>query len=169
MATVRMRRDVWKLATWDPILFWYAKAVTAMKARPLTDPTSWRYQAAIHEYNRSHDPFAAPGDSLPPAAERQKYWNQCQHNSWFFLSWHRMYLACFERIVADTIVALGGPPGWALPYWNYSDDSNSDARRLPRAFREATLSDGTPNDLLVAARNPGCNTGQVIANDVHVA
>lgn len=52
MAAARMRRDVWKLDEWDPILLWYAKAVAGIRGRPLNAPTSWRYQAAIHAYER---------------------------------------------------------------------------------------------------------------------
>ena len=75
---------------WHPDLLWYARAITEMKKRPIADPTSWRYQAAIHDYVRQFDPLAAPSDVLPSTAERQKFWGQCQHFSWFFLSWHRM-------------------------------------------------------------------------------
>ena len=46
------RRDVWKLGSeadpWDPIIRWYARAITALKGRAQKDPTSWRYFAAIH-------------------------------------------------------------------------------------------------------------------------
>lgn len=165
---VRTRRDVWKLAEWDPILLWYARAIAAMQARALDDPTSWRYQAAIHAYVRQRDPFAKPTDTLPSAADQDRFWSQCQHNSWYFLPWHRMYLSCFERIVAATVAGLGGPADWALPYWNYSDASNSNARRLPPAFRAAQTPDGTPNPLRVNARDPLANAGQVIADDFDV-
>src|SRR5437762_3832111 len=99
MAKVRTRKDVWKLNEWDPILLWYAKAIADMQTRLLKDPTSWRYQAAIHEYKRDKDPNAVPGDVLPSAAEQKRFWQQCQHGSWFFLPWHRMYLSCFEQII----------------------------------------------------------------------
>lgn len=165
---VRMRPDVWKLAAWDPILLWYARAITVMQGRALADPTSWRYQAAIHDYVRQADPYAQPTDTLPPAADQQRFWRQCQHNSWFFLPWHRIYLHCFEQIVAAAVAALGGPADWTLPYWNYSDPSTTDARRLPPAFRAATLPDGASNPLRVASRNPGCNTGAIVADDFDV-
>jgi tyrosinase len=165
---VRTRRDVWKLAEWDPILLWYARAVAEMQTRALDDPTGWRYQAAIHDYVRQLDPFATNTDTLPSSADRQRFWRQCQHNSWFFLPWHRMYLSCFEQIVAATVAGLGGPADWALPYWNYSDETNPDVRRLPPAFRAPTTPDGAPNALRVEARNPGCNEGDVIAGDLDV-
>ena len=50
-----------------------------------------------------------PSDVLPSTAERQRFWGQCQHFSWFFLSWHRMYLFYFEQIVSATIEQLNGP------------------------------------------------------------
>lgn len=168
MAEVRIRKDVWKLDEWDPILLWYAKAVAAMRLRPINDPTSWRYQAAIHEYRRNRDPYASPTDTLPSAADQERFWQQCQHGSWFFLPWHRMYLSVFEQIVAATVSQLGGPADWALPYWNYSDASNPNVRRLPPAFRANKLPDGTVNALRVDARRPGANDGNVIANDNQV-
>lgn len=152
---IRVRRDVWKMSKaglWDSDLLWYAKAVEVMKQRPLDDPLGWRYQAAIHEYPRGSDPFADPSDKLPSQSEQDDFWGQCQHGSWFFLPWHRMYLLHFERIVAATIVQLGGPSDWALPYWNYSDASNPDAMKLPPEFIAATLPDGTANALAIPQR-----------------
>jgi tyrosinase len=66
-----------------------------------------------------------------------------------------MYLLHFERTVAAAIVQLGGPPEWALPYWNYSDQTNPNARRIPAAFRERTMPDGSPNALRVEQRDAG--------------
>ena len=68
------------------------------------------------------------------------------------LPWHRGYLAAFEAIVRDAIVAAGGPDDWALPYWNYSDTTQVNARTLPGAFSLATLPDGTDNPLRVERR-----------------
>lgn len=158
MAT-RTRQNVWKLAKWDPVLEWYARAVGVMQARPATDASSWRFQAAIHGYDSGITPGAPP---LPNAAEQDRFWNQCQHGSWFFLPWHRMYLFYFERIVADAVVSLGGPADWALPYWNYSDATNPDALRLPPAFRERRLPDGSSNPLFVRDRDRG-NNGALVA------
>jgi tyrosinase len=50
-------------------------------------------------------------------------WNQCQHQGWYFVNWHRGYVFAFEAIIAKTIKDLGGPAGWTLPYWNYLDAS----------------------------------------------
>src|SRR5262249_20814748 len=122
---------------------------------------SWRYQAAIHEYIREGDPFASPDDVLPSPDDQKAFWTQCQHNSWYFLPWHRMYLFHFEAIVAAEVVRQGGPAGWSLPYWNYSE--SDDHRLLPVAFRSPTLPDGSDNPLFVAARAPGCNDGEPFA------
>ena len=165
----RVRKNVWKLKPTDKTLEWYERAVTAMKARPIAEATSWRYQAAIHEYNRATDPFRQSNDVLPTAGERQKYWTQCQHGSWYFLSWHRMYLYHFETIVAAEVEKLGGPADWALPYWNYSDDRDANARLLPTAFRSPKKNDGSDNALFVNTRTPDCNAGRQFADDSDVA
>src|SRR3954453_15139375 len=99
----RIRRNILKLPAGVKTLSWYERAVGAMLAKPMNDPTSWRYQAAVHEYVRAEDPLKKASDKLPTAAERKKYWTQCQHNSWFFLPWHRMYLHFFEQIVKEEV------------------------------------------------------------------
>ncbi|GAA5128126.1 hypothetical protein GCM10023320_46440 [Pseudonocardia adelaidensis] len=67
-----LRRNVWVLGTeadpWHPVLRGCAHAIRAMQRRPLTDPRSWRYQAAIHGIANAATPGGAP-------------WNQCQHAS----------------------------------------------------------------------------------------
>ncbi|MDP9343476.1 MAG: tyrosinase family protein [Actinomycetota bacterium] len=113
-----------------------------MRTKPRTDPTSWEYQAAIH------------GTYL---ARPLSQWNQCRHGSWYFVSWHRMYLYYFERIVRAQVVTNGGPRDWALPYWNYAGGGNHNT--LPPAFRSPTLAGGSKNPLNVAQRNPGINAG----------
>ena len=167
--TVRVRKSVFKLAgggasapagDWDPILTWYAKAMNAMLAKSIDDPTSWGYQAAIHGLDAATSPLK-PGEHALPTNEGDP-WGQCQHGGWYFLPWHRMYLAYFERIVANTVAALGGPADWALPYWNYCDTSNSDALKLPFAFRSPTLHDGSPNPLRIPQRVRG-NSGKIDA------
>jgi tyrosinase len=130
-----VRVDVWSLTPTDPIIKYYAQAVHAMQARSESDPTSWAYQAAIHGR-----------DSTPPLP----LWNECRHQGWFFVSWHRAYLYYFERIVRAEVISQGGPNDWALPYWNY--DGGGNHNQLPMAFRAARLHDGTPNPLYVAGR-----------------
>lgn len=165
----RIRKNVWKLKPADKTLALYERAVAAMKAKPIADPTSWRYQAAIHEYRRASDPFAQRGDVLPPLAEQRRFWNQCQHGSWYFLSWHRMYLHHFETIVAAEVKKIAPTADWALPYWNYSDDGDPSARLLPPAFRSAKKADGTDNALFVPNRTAAANAGSPFADDADVA
>jgi tyrosinase len=126
-----LRRDVGGLAASDPVLVSYRKAIKAMQALPSSNPLSWAYQAAIH------------GTTLSPA---QTAWNTCEHGSYFFWSWHRMYLYWFERIIRK----MSGDYGWALPYWNWSSPTE---RQLPAPFRDtATL-------LYTSHRNASMNSG----------
>jgi hypothetical protein len=148
-ADLFVRRDVWSLEApdpWDAVSTGYARAVAEMQARPAQDPTSWAYQAAMH----------ATYADVPTGVD----WNQCQHASWFFLSWHRMYVYYFERIARKVVVSQGGPSDWALPYWNYS--TGGQASTLPPAFRSPTWRlNGTdaPNPLYTSHRAPGINNG----------
>jgi len=137
---VRVRKDVWRLPAGDETLLWFARAVDSMQQRPISNTTSWQYQAAVH------------GSRVDPASfnpDQKKAWGQCQHATWFFLPWHRMYLGIFEQIVAATIAKLGGPPAWALPYWDYSDATNRQAGGLPAAFTRAEFGVAGKNPLLV--------------------
>lgn len=121
------------------------RGVQVMMNRCPDDPTSWLYQANIHA---TQDGAARPG------------WDQCQHGSFFFFSWHRMYLYYFERILR----AASGDPNLALPYWNYSDPAQ---RALPLAFRQPNNS--TSNPLFVAERADGINEGTALLDDSAVS
>jgi hypothetical protein len=99
-------------------------------------------------------------------AVRRTYWDQCQHQTWYFLPWHRMYLGYFERMLRAAIVAAGGPEDWALPYWDYS--KSAEQRLLPTPFRNPTLEDGSRNPLYVEARNPLANAGEQILDEEDV-
>jgi tyrosinase len=121
MTTTLVRRDVWKLPAGDKTLDWYAKGVDAMKKRAADDPTSWSYQAAMHG---------------SPLAKTLPLWKGCQHGSWWFVGWHRMYLLRFEQIVRAAVVAAHGPATWTLPYWDYTSTSPAGANTLPLAFRD---------------------------------
>lgn len=154
-SAVRVRKDVYKLSSTDRTLDWYGRAIKEMKKRPLNDPTSWRYQAAIHGYSRAEDPLRKSSDVLPSSADQAKFWNQCQHASWYFLPWHRGYLLYFERICLDAIIRLGGPRDWALPYWNYSAPGTTPNQKLiPPAFRPSRVG-GRANPLYVPGRTGG--------------
>ncbi|MCM3872711.1 MAG: tyrosinase family protein [Pyrinomonadaceae bacterium] len=127
----------------------FKNGVTVMKSRAATDPTSWAYQAAIH------------GTTASPA---QTAWNTCQHNTTHFFSWHRMELCFFERILRKA----SGLPSLGLPYWNYSESADPNARFLPAAFR--TPANAT-NPLFTTNRNASLNNGtaQLSASAVSLA
>lgn len=150
-----VRDDVWALPEDDPIITAYAGAVASMQAKSVTDPTSWAYQANIHGTTTSSGP---------------SQWNNCQHASWYFTAWHRMYLYFFERIVRAEVIANGGPSTWALPYWNYDNFDRATIFQpyssLPLAFRQPTNADGTANPLYTANRNPGINSGALLPSSV---
>lgn len=152
----RTRREVRALGTiWNDTMLWYAKAVRELQKRPVTKKTSWRYLAAMHGIDQPawiRLGYLSEGEVLPGSAEQSRYWNQCQHQSWYFLPWHRAYLHSFEDIVIDAIKSLNGPVDWALPYWNYSDTTHTDAGRIPAVFLTPTMPDGSANPLRVAAR-----------------
>jgi tyrosinase len=157
-----VRTNAWNNGgTFDnPNLLWYARGVAAMQARELNDPSSWWFFAAIHgEYVKMQSfpgwgylpsPPPVPTTPEPSITVSRKYWDQCQHQSWYFLPWHRGYLLALEAQIRQAVVELGGPSTWALPYWNYLGPANE--YRIPPAFTQATLPDGSPNPLFVKAR-----------------
>lgn len=137
---VRVRRSVWGMSQDDPALTWYREAVAWLIDEDGGRPRSWRYLAFVH---------GVPGGVAVPVGA-DAFWGQCNHQNWFFLPWHRAYLASFEATVADVVEReLGGPAGWALPYWDYTEDlaTRPEARLMHPAFTERTLDDGTPNAL----------------------
>lgn len=140
-----VRRDIWTLQPDDPIVTGYANGVKMLRERLPEVATSWIYQAAMH------------GTEARP---QKPLWNQCQHGTWFFLPWHRMYLYHFEEIIREAVIESGGPDDWALPYWNYGlPGSNA---TLPLAFRSPKLGNGDPNPLYEARRAPGINSGAAL-------
>lgn len=106
-------------------LFWYAKGVGEMMSRPLSDPNSWWFFAAIHGQRVGNGPFpswgsllsppAVPISPLPTAALRQRFWDQCQHQSWYFAPWHRGYLIALEEQIRAAVIALDGPSDGHFP------------------------------------------------------
>ena len=168
-------RKAANLKSWDDDLVWYEKAVAEMKKRPMNNSTSWKFQAAIHGYPLPGERIGAyaqgwwnkwiQNEPLLPNSERPKFWARCQHGSWFFLPWHRMYLGYFEKIILDIIVKLGGPQHWALPYWNYRAE-NADSLKLPWAFAQQQAKDGSPNNLFEAERKYGNDGASFIDTDL---
>ncbi|MET0648203.1 MAG: tyrosinase family protein [Pyrinomonadaceae bacterium] len=165
------RKNAWNNGgTFDnPDLLWYAKGVGVTQSLGLDNPNSWWFFAAIHgEYVNPNTPWytdppafpdwgfipappQVPTTPLPSQTLQGLYWDQCQHQSWYFAPWHRGYLLALEAQIRAAVVSLGGPADWALPYWNYFGPD--DEYEIPPAFTQKTLPDGTtPNPLYVEAR-----------------
>jgi len=144
----KVRRDVASFGNgWSPAMEWYARAILALSVRPASNPTSWAFQAALHGVDIAG--WQQYG-ILPRGQQMAPQWNQCEHGKWYFPPWHRGYVAAFEAIIASTIVDLGGPTDWALPYWNYLNANDPNSRRIPRVFTLPTLpGDTTPNPLQI--------------------
>ena len=135
------RQDLAKLGPeWNDTILWYAKAVAKLDELAIDNRTSWRFLAAIHGFDEQSWRDAQlfrPGEATPDDLVNRTYGDQCQHGTWYFPPWHRGYLAAFEAIVAAKIKEMNGPDDWALPYWNYLDTTNPEAR----------LPDRSPNPL----------------------
>lgn len=140
---------------WNDTLLWYAKAVRRMQAQPITDQDSWWFLGAMHGFHPvvwKRFLIITDATQLPADDVQAEFWEQCQHQSWYFLPWHRGYVWAFEEIVRAAVVAEGGPADWALPYWNYSTSTDPAARTLPGEFAAATLPDGSHNPLRIDRR-----------------
>ncbi len=138
---VRVRRNISDYS--DEELNALRTGIEVMQSRSDTDPTSWIYQANIHG--------AFDQDGTPQPA-----WNSCQHGSWHFLAWHRMYLYYFERILRQA----SGDPNLTLPYWNYGDTNNPNARQIPLPYRQPSNVD--ENRLYVSERSSIMNNGGLL-------
>lgn len=153
---VGIRKDIAKLAgPWAPEMLWYALGVRELNTRAFADRTSWLFFGAIHGINYPswvQDGIVSSTAPLPSEDDQRNSMNQCQHAGWFFLPWHRGYLASFEAVLAEWISANGGPVDWALPYWNYLDAPNGSAKNIPQEFLDLTLPDGSPNPLSTPIR-----------------
>jgi hypothetical protein len=114
---------------------------TGVKADGDLSQLGWKYQASIH-------------GSLPGSTE-QTAWATCEHSTWFFLSWHRMELYFFERILRK----MSGDPKFTLPYWNFSVPAKGAGgpdgygARLPASYRLRKLANGNDNPLFWPYRN----------------
>jgi tyrosinase len=97
-------RNIWNLGTaqkpWHENTLGYAKAVRAMQQLPISDPRSWRFQAAIHGIS---------GMALPSAAP----WNACQHQSWFPALAPDVPQP-LEQIARSFVPSAQGQANWAL-------------------------------------------------------
>ena len=177
---IRVRQNVLKLNLNDDILFFFAKAIAVMQTKSITIPTSWNYQAAIHDYQPSANDIAkrhvVQADAATIAANTNPgkiFWRACQHQTWYFLPWHRMYISFFERMIMKLVADMKGPLDWALPYWNYSGTSKfsgftvAKSSLLPEPFQSKNplLRDGSPNPLFIPFRTPDANAGNPFLTD----
>lgn len=130
---IRTREDVWTRTRaegdWPAVLVAYERAVGMLRALdpatgPPTNPLGWRFLAAMHGL--------ATLNGRPDTSNN--LWSNCQHGSWYFLPWHRMYLWAFELIVQDVLQ----DDDWSLPYWYAIDPQDPGKAILPPAFRDAT-------------------------------
>jgi tyrosinase len=159
-----VRRSIFALDPNGPEIASLRKGIYEMKRRSDVNPndvTGWTYQANMHSICTN------PSSPLCVSTV-QALWNTCQHGSFFFFSWHRMYLYYFERILRKA----SGDPNLTLPYWNYTDDPwmpDPDRRQLPIVFRQPAVECGSPptswdttpncNPLFASHRGPGMNDG----------
>ncbi|HIM47264.1 MAG TPA: hypothetical protein EYM32_00135 [Dehalococcoidia bacterium] len=104
-------------------------------------------------------PPQVPTTPVPSQIVLDRFWNQCQHQSWYFPPWHRGYLVALEAQIRAAVVSLGGPSTWALPYWDYLGPD--DQYEMPPAFAQRSLPDGAPNPLFVTARYGPNNDGNI--------
>lgn len=109
--------------------------IQVMMNRPTTVTTSYNFQASMH------------GSELPQTTPAEMTsWDQCQHNSFYFFSWHRMYLYFFDRILRAA-AASAGHQNVVLPYWNWQDPAQY---ALPAPFWQPADSS---NPLYIAPPN----------------
>jgi tyrosinase len=149
-----IRRDVWNLTRdegeWPAALVAYEQAVGQLRqldpaeGKP-ENPLGWRFLAAIHG-------IATPAGR---ADTSNSLWCNCQHGSWYFLPWHRMYLRAFELIVQNTL----GDENWSLPYWYSIDPDDPERSVLPPAFRDTTRAG---NNLFTDRRSIPANNGELL-------
>jgi hypothetical protein len=122
---------------------------------------SWIYWANMHLHfgDDCAGPIVGSGMAgvqtfIASNADETATWCRCEHGTDQFLTWHRMYLWYFERVLQEA----AGDLSLRLPYWDYETNAG-----LPAAYRDATYVDEqgqtVPNPLRVSARQPGLNNG----------
>lgn len=89
----------------------YAEAVKAMLELPPQDPRNWYRNALTHVMD-------------------------CPHGNWWFLAWHRGYLAHLENICRE----LTNTPNFALPFWDWTNQTE-----VPDRFWHGVLTPAAPD------------------------
>ena len=131
---------------------------------------SWAYWANMHSHFGqgciTNNPSNIPGMGGVQAftasnTNETNTWCKCEHGTDFFLTWHRMFLWYFERVLQ----AAAGDPSLRLPFWDYATDHS-----LPAAYRDQTYvneaGQTVPNPLRVDARQTRVNTGTPLATGI---
>lgn len=124
---------------------------------------SWLFWANMHAHYGAgcqvRPPPAGVGSFIASNPAEMATWCRCQHGTPTFLTWHRMYVYFFERVLRQA----AGDPALRLPYWDYATQPF-----LPAAYRDATYVNDAgatvPNPLRVTARDPGINAGTAALN-----
>lgn len=124
---------------------------------------SWIYWANMHAYFgagcASATGLNAAGMSGLSAqsktnADEMATWCTCQHGTIQFLTWHRMYLYYFEKVLQ----AAAKDATLRLPFWDYETNA-----QLPPAYRATTYVNANgqtvANPLYVANRQAQLNAG----------
>ncbi|RPJ54029.1 MAG: hypothetical protein EHM24_32230, partial [Acidobacteria bacterium] len=122
---------------------------------------SWVYWANMHAHFGADCAGPITGSGMAGVqtftasnASETATWCRCEHGTEPFLTWHRMYLWYFERVLQ----AAAGDPSLRLPYWDYATDPT-----LPAAYRDPTYvneaGQTVANPLRAQARQPGLNAG----------
>jgi hypothetical protein len=146
---------------------------------------SWEYWTAIHGHYGSQAKAGLLADTLvdieadkkvfyegihdlerpaEPAGLAAEVWDQCTHSdmngkSLEFLTWHRVFLYFFERVLQDA----AKDKTLRLPYWDYTDPGHV---QLPAEFAQPELSPGRSNPLYDARRSAQTVTLDPDATDI---
>ena len=137
-------------------------ALQKMKELDCSDPRSWYYQGAIHWTPDSIYGKNELCSSFQTHNDLKAAWDNCTHTDSgteenHFLVWHRLYIWHFEKIVRS----LSGYQDFALPYWGYTDTTDTQVNRtMPALFRDNASS------LFEAGRLDTLNKGLPISGSV---
>lgn len=119
-----MRKSLHDMPLGDPDLSAYREFVGFMLKQDQSKPVSWLQYSLLHG-NADTGNF--------------KF---CPHGDWYFLPWHRAYVAMYENAVR----AVTQKADFAMPYWDWTVD-----RTMPQAFTDPTYN-GASNPLYVPGR-----------------
>lgn len=118
------------------------RGVAAMRALPDTDPRSWMFQASIH---------GTTGPATNPL------FNQCEHGTLQFFTWHRGYLYFFERILRWA----AQDPCLNLPFWDWTAHPV-----LPEPFRNPANASNPLYETLRQANDGSALPQMVVVDDL---